>query len=500
MKTKQKLLIFTLLTILLHLASYGATYSQIKDPTLYIRNATIKILNTSIEPSYYIPWKMKKLKNVIGSGAIIQGNRILTNAHVVSNSTFLQVQKENDPESYNAEILFIDHKCDLAVLTVKKKKFFNNTTALNFGGIPKLRSKVITFGYPAGGERISITVGVVSRIEMGTYAHSADSKFLMIQTDAAINSGNSGGPVIQDWKIVGVAFQARIGASNIGYMIPVPIIKRFLKDIEDGKNESFGSLGILTDTLLNKNYRSYLKMTNVQTGIMVKHVIKNSSSYKRLLSNDVLLKVEDVPIANDGSIPFGDGRIMFYHLVDTKQIGDNVTINLLRNGEEKIVKLKLKKLPMRIPWSNDFDVLPRYYIFGGIVFQPLNKNYLKSWKKWWINGNLKMLYYYFYYIEDNPHPERKEFVVINNILPDTSNTYISNIKDKVINRINGIKILKLADIKKAFEKPVGKYHIIEMDDIYTPIVLKVSEMEKANIRIKKKYKIHSLHRLHKKNF
>ena len=79
-------------------------------------------------------------------------------------------------------------------------------------------------GFPIGGERLSITEGVVSRIEMFSYAHSQRC-LLGVQIDAAINDGNSGGPVLRGGQLAGIAFQALESGENIGYAIPVPVIR-----------------------------------------------------------------------------------------------------------------------------------------------------------------------------------------------------------------------------------------------------------------------------------
>src|SRR5262249_12546189 len=154
------------------------------------------------------------------------------------------VQRYQDPRPYIAEVEFIGHDCDLAVLKVQDERFFDNLEPLVLGELPKVRSTVVTYGYPAGGEEISYTRGVVSRIQLQLFAHIGNRQLLGVQTDAAINPGNSGGPVIQDDRVVGVAFQGIQGLENTGFFIPTPIIEHFLKDIEDGKYDGFPIAGI----------------------------------------------------------------------------------------------------------------------------------------------------------------------------------------------------------------------------------------------------------------
>ena len=124
----------------------------------------------------------------VGSGFIISGSRIMTNAHVVSNAKFISIDKDGDPKKYPARVVHIAHDCDLALLTVDIPDFFSGTNELDFGGIPELHSTVTAYGYPIGGERMSVTEGVVSRIEFRTYTHSGLDSHLAAQIDAAINS------------------------------------------------------------------------------------------------------------------------------------------------------------------------------------------------------------------------------------------------------------------------------------------------------------------------
>ena len=99
-------------------------------------------------------------------------------------------------------------------------------------------------GYPIGGNRLSVTRGVVSRIDFTTYAHPRNTEHLTIQVDAAINPGNSGGPVLMGNKVIGVAFQGLNNANNTGYVIPTPVIRHFLEDIKDGVYDGYVDMGI----------------------------------------------------------------------------------------------------------------------------------------------------------------------------------------------------------------------------------------------------------------
>merc|ERR1712226_1365540 len=132
---------------------------------------------------------------------------------------------------------------------------------MGFGDLPMLQDEVEVLGYPTGGDSLSVTKGVVSRIELQEYTQ-ATSFLLAMQIDAAINSGNSGGPVVnEDRKIVGVAFQGLEGAENIGYVVPVTVLQHFLEDIQrHGRYTGFCTFGISYYMLENESFRRSLGM------------------------------------------------------------------------------------------------------------------------------------------------------------------------------------------------------------------------------------------------
>src|SRR5438034_5385259 len=224
-----------------------------------IQKSLVRITATEVAPDYRAPWNAGMLGRGIGAGFVIEGNRIMTNAHVVSNSRYLTVERDGDPNKYPAKVLFVAHDCDLALITVDSPNFYKNMLALKFGGIPELESTVSAYGYPIGGERMSVTTGIVSRIDFQLYTHSSIDQHLAVQISAQINPGNSGGPVMTTAKYVGVSFQGYSGdvAQGVAYMIPTPVIRRFLTDIEDGHYDKYVDLGLNTTKLQNPSQRRY---------------------------------------------------------------------------------------------------------------------------------------------------------------------------------------------------------------------------------------------------
>ncbi len=259
-------------------------------PASAIRKSLVRITTTSQEPDYKVPWNPGNVGGGVGAGFVIDGQRILTNAHVVSNSRFITLEKEDDPRRYVATVQFVGHDCDLAVLKVSDPSFFKNTIPLTLGDLPEIESSVEVFGYPIGGERMSVTQGIVSRIDFQVYTHSGVDTHLAVQISAAINPGNSGGPVLQNGKVIGVAFQGYSGevAQNVGYMIPTPVIERFLNDIAHGHYDRYVDLSITYQKLVNSAERRALGLSDDDRGVMVSTVSAGGSCDGKLRQGDVL--------------------------------------------------------------------------------------------------------------------------------------------------------------------------------------------------------------------
>src|SRR2546429_212903 len=329
-----------------------------------------RITATSVEPDYRAPWNAGGLQRGVGAGFVISGNRIMTNAHVVANSRYVTVERDGDPNKYPATVQFIANDCDLALITVSAPDFFKDMIPLKFGGIPALESTVSAYGYPIGGERMSVTTGIVSRVDFQLYTHSSVDQHLAIQISAQINPGNSGGPVMQDGKVAGVAFQGYSGdvAQGVAYMIPTPVINRFLQDIGNGHYDEYPDLAITYAKLQNPAQRKFLGLKDDDRGVLVSSVVAAGPSNGILRSGDVLLAIDGYPVASEATEKLDGERAQFEEVVERKFRGDSVKFDILRDKQPMSLTIKLYK-----PWpysiqGHSYDVRPRYVLYGGFLF------------------------------------------------------------------------------------------------------------------------------------
>jgi len=453
-------------------------------------NSVVKIFAVQSSPDYYVPWNDFSPSESSASGCVISGKRILSNAHAVSDQTFLMVRKQSSPKKYIARVLFVGHECDLALLTVDEPGFFDDLKPMELcDAMPELNETVIVLGYPVGGDTVSITSGVVSRIEVLSYSHSS-VYMLAIQIDAAINPGNSGGPVVLNDRLAGIAFQGFQDANNIGYIIPVPIIRHFLKDIEDdGKYDGFCDLGIVAQGMENDQIRAYKVMKPDQTGgLLVTRIMSLPKAPKKLNVGDVLLSFDGVTIANDGTVPLRKGeRVNVAYLISGKFIGDTVKITILRDGQVMAMDLIMEPYIPLVPRLL-YDVKPDYFVHAGLVFTPLTQNYLTRWgDKWYETAprNLMILF-------ENGKKSKpdEQVVVLSQVLSDDVNAGYTHLRGVQIMKVNGTDVLNLKDLVGKIETNKDSYLIFDLDD-HSRIVLDTARAKESTELILKKYRIPS---------
>jgi S1-C subfamily serine protease len=420
-----------------------------------------------------------------GTGWVVKANRLMTNAHVVSNAKLLTVEKENDPKKYVATVEFIAHDCDLAQLKVEDPDFWKDTKPLDLGPVPEIESSVSVYGYPIGGERMSVTKGIVSRIDFRTYAHSVMDSHLCIQIDAAINPGNSGGPVMQQGKVVGVAFQGLGGADaqNVGYMIPTPVIGHFLKDIADGHYDRYMDLSIATFPLMNAAHRRALGLPEDDRGLAVTTVGSASVCAGKLRSGDVLLRIDGLDIQSDGMVEIEGARMQMAEVAERKYKGDKVKFEVWR--DKKIVT---EEVTFERAWPYTHQATsyepPKYVVFGGLLFQPMNRNLVATYQF----ANLRVFHHFAHFIEEELYKERDEVIVLTALLPDPINTYLDEFREGIIRKVNGTAIRNVKELAAAFTKQADEY-VIEFEGHGRPLVLQRTDLEAARARIRQRYNV-----------
>jgi S1-C subfamily serine protease len=446
-----------------------------------ISSSVVKLYVTHQPWSVRQPWSKEPMDRRTCSGFLVEQG-ILTNAHCVMDATFVQMEVPGLAVRIRVERLAVNHQVDLALVRPVEEALPPSMRPITFGGLPEQREKVVTIGYSVGGRQVSFTEGVVSRIDVMPYAHSRQYN-LLVQTDAAINPGNSGGPVFSDrtGECLGMATQRFSG--SIGYFIPVPVIRQFLTDIEDGTVDGIPYLGIQAQTLENPALREYLRMTPEQSGVRVAKIASESAAGS-LLPNDVLMAIEGKQIYNDGRIPFrGTTRIGLAYEISTRQIGDTVRLTVLRDGVTKEIAARLTERDYHvIPMQPQYDDPSPWFMLGGLLFRAIDPGYLEKDVPFNIRKYIGVMRG-----EEPGLPH--ELVVVSTIFEAELNKgYDSAQENTRVLRVNAREISRLGDVPAALAAISGQYHVIELDNGHI-IVLDRDRVAADEQAIRERYKI-----------
>ena len=474
---------------------------EAEEEILAVFDSIIKIHASHTEPSWTMPWQKKHQSTSTSSGFCISEERIMTNAHSVEYASLVQVQKRGQSQKYRAVVEAIANDCDLAILKVVEEKDLpsfwggsdndndnTNMRPLEFGTLPELQEEVEVLGYPTGGDAMSVTSGVVSRIEMQEYAQSGQY-LLAMQIDAAINPGNSGGPVVdaeQGNKVVGVAFQTLDQAENIGYVVPVSVVQHFLEDIRrHGRYTGFCSLGTRMALLENPAQRRLLQLDRVKdsdkkhgadAGVMITSLNPTCHAKEYLQARDVILSVDDIPVAKDAKIPFRPGeRVSLGCYMQTKFLGDAVQIEILRKGQCQTLSVPVS-MPYDLVPSHFHNQPPPYLLMGGFVFTVLSVPYLDALHAFedYISDDIS---YLLTLLRHDPEPppllseddsrsksngvgqdasDKQEVVILTQVLIHSSNLGYEHMSDIVLEKVNGHTVRSLQHLHRIVQAECNK--------------------------------------------
>src|ERR1700729_2346598 len=449
--------LFCILALSAALPAGAAQHASSEPPA--IENSVVKIFATMRYPDPFKPWTKQAPTEVSASGVVIEGKRILTNAHVVLYATQVQVQANATGDKLPATVVAVAPGIDLAVLQLDDAGFFDTHPALpRASELPRIKDAVLAYGFPTGGTSLSITKGIVSRIEFVSYNFPVSG--LRIQVDAAINPGNSGGPAIAGDKMIGLAF-SRLGgdSQNIGYIIPNEEVDLFLKDIASGHYVGKASMHDDLQTLENPALREYLKLDKSVEGMVVHRPDKSDASYP-LKEWDVLTRIGDTPIDNQGMVKIDkDLRVSFGYMIQKVSKDGKLPLTVVRAG---------KSLKVELPVSAEYPTLvpdlhgesPSYFLYGPLVFSRATRQFLGAFEN---NANLLRV---LGFVKsplvtrafDPPSDELEELVIISSpFFPHKLANGYSNPAGSVVSSVNGtpVKSLKhlvalLRDLKDPF--------------------------------------------------
>lgn len=456
-----------------------------------LESSVVKVLVYSARYDWTAPWRVLPVERGAGTGFLIDGGRIITNAHVVRDGRQVLVKRHQLADPFVARVEVIGNDCDLAMLKVDDPAFHKGLRPLPIGGVPAPRSQVTTYGYPVGGQELSSTTGIVSRIEYRNYVHSEADSHLAVQTDAAINPGNSGGPVIQNGKVVGVAFQGATALQNTGYFIAAPILNHFLEDLKDGRYDGFPDTGIEATGLLSAAYRKERGLPEGMTGVAVDLVSPGGTGDGVVKRGDVLYAIAGQTIDNEGMVKYGTARVPFGNPIDLAQVGAKVKLGVFRNGQKQDLEATVRRIERWDQKRNRYGEQPRYLVYAGLVFMEVERSFLKTYGDGWPwQIPREMAYAYFFAEAEDPAHVEDRAVVLTRVLKDPINSQVAW-NTGLVAALNGQPVKSLTGLAQALDQArAQKSEFLVLDFVGDgKEAFLMSESERAHPRILETYGI-----------
>jgi S1-C subfamily serine protease len=449
----------------------SSTWAEARDS---VTSSVVKIHVTRREPDFARPWNKANPQETSGSGVIIEGKRILTNAHVILYASQIFVQADQSTERVPAKVKAVAPTIDMAILEVDKPSFFDGHPPLPVAKeLPSLKQSVSVYGYPVGGEQVSVTQGIISRIEFTSVYYLA--RGLRIQIDAALNPGNSGGPAVSDGKIVGLVFSKFTQGENIGYLLAADEIHAFLADIADGKYE--GKLQLWDHLLSTENEALRAKLgLEKEAGMVVYRPFRSTPDYP-LKEWDVITHVAGEPLDSQGQVKVNDSlRLQFQYLVPKVAKNGRVKLSIIRDR---------KPLSVEVPVRADGDYTvpfllgqyPRYFIYGPVVFMPAYQDLAYR-----LPSQMMMYHQSPLLLRVMSHPafEGEEIVTLGyGLLPHKTSKGYSPPAFSVVSQLNGTPVRNMRHLVTLLRDAKSEFLTIELAGTSPPLVFRREEVLKA---------------------
>lgn len=457
--------------------------------------AAFKIIVKSYCMNYHQPWKHGDPLSSTGSGfaveiAINGRNRrfIMTNSHVARDGTFIQIMKPNSDKLYEARLFNSAPEVDMALLEINskdEKEFWESVTIFSLGKVPMKGEPIHVVGFPLGGDNPSITRGIVSRINVTSYARAVNN--LALQIDAAVNHGNSGGPAFDGVgkRIVGIAFAGIKNSEAINFIIPVFIIRHYLERIS--KSGKFtGVCDLMIDFNHIQNQLMQKELLGEDRGVLITKISPVGACGLLLQKHDIMTSVDDIPISSDGTIIVDDQyepsknvktmyeKVPYWHYIRMKHPGDSVELTIIRDGKKQVKKCTLHVIDWLVQRIDD-RISTEYFVLGGFVFLPLN-----FWHVYLsidtVDDVISKRNLIPYVHDDEKEFDDQQIVIVSETVPNVTTTGY-NVKDLRLRTFNGTEIKNIKHLQQICENSKG---IAKLEFDYNRIVLIDLEVAKKN--------------------
>lgn len=457
----------------------------------------VRVNSTNQSYDFFRPWVKKAPFYRRGLGVVVEGGYILVTAELITNHSYVELEDPITAAKCPAEIVRLDYDCNLALLKPLQEGFLKDARPLALDETAKVGDQVELLQLESTGV-VAQTPGTITTITVAPYP-TESLALLMFRLSSPLQGRESSFviPVVRSGRLLGLVmrYDARNQTADV---LPAPIIQRFLSSFEKNQPAGLPRVGIGYSATRDPQLRRYIGLTD-NSGVYVNEVRVSSAADKAgIRRGDVILSVGGQRIDQDGN--YEDplfGRLSFSHLTSIKaRVGDRIDFEIFRDGKKQTVPVTLEELDRSkiISESFVFDRKPRYFIFGGLVFQELSRPYLQEWGGNWMKDAPQRLVALDVFQNEQP-ADRGKIVFLSQVFPTTNTLGYEDLENLVVSKVNGTPIKSLDDLVKAVSEPSAGFLKIEFDDDPPMIVLDPTEAKKADEQVRKEYGVPELKNL-----
>jgi hypothetical protein len=438
---------------------------------------------------YFQPWT-KRVQTAVKTGLVIGPREILTTADQLDDRTLVRLQRGGRGPWWNADVKWVDFPANLAIVSCVDEKFWTGLKPAILADSIKKDEDIQVVRWRGG--TLEVRKAEFSRFTV-SHPNMSDAVHVQLELSSEIDGVGWSEPAIAGGRVIGLVFAQ---SGNQLQVLPSPFVHSIIDAQKKGHYKGLGYFDFTWQPAENPETLDYLKVEGEKRGVVVIDVPNKPGVEPVVKPRDVLLQVDGFDIDTQGDYHDPDyGHLLLENLsTRNKWAGDPVRLKIWRDGRAREVVYRLPKAEdaARLVPEAPFDQEPEYVIAGGLVFQPLTKNYLRNWGQDW---ERRAPFRLAYFRNQDPTPERPAIVILSQVLPDIYNLGYQESRQLVLEKVNGQKVNYLSELQRAFKKPVNGFHILEFmkGDTLQRIVLDATSLDAATGRVLQRYGIEMDH-------
>src|SRR6185436_517770 len=458
-----------------------------------LRASVVSVRVTGQDWNWRAPWEKQAPWTRTVTGLVVPGKRILATSTAFGNPLLVEAQKLGSEARSVARVELVDHEGPLALIAVDDPAFWEGLEPLPLEKRASAEGTVLILRWQRTG-LLDAYPGTLRQVRPGRHGLSQTSVLTVDVASSAEGLGESE-VVVSKGKVAGLV----TGRSGDAYSaIAAPVLGQFLEEAKSNEWRSFARAGLAWQDLTNPVLRESLGLSPGETGIRLTRVLPHGSAGGVLKPGDVLLELGGAKLDPTGYFDHPlYGRMLFPLLfTDGRHPGDSMPVKVLRDGKRLDLTLTLRamrpeqdKVPPYV-----FGRGPDYLIVGGLVFEELTRPYLASWGDWTRRAPPRLLVAIDRGEDEEAGAGPRRIVLLSSVLPDTANLGYQELRDVIVERVNGRPIANLQDLRQAFATPVNGFHVVDFlaGQGAVRIVLDASEAAASRQRLQQAYGVERL--------